>query len=255
MERLLKNNRLREFLSVHKIKGVLFDFDDTLIFTSEIFRYYMRQFSSNLISECPNLNFKGFLNFLEDTNNNSYKNHAVNPKRWLNVINTISQRLNFDGDKYKFLLHEYDKTIMQIYRTVPRIIPGAKETVYQFSCAGMQTALITHADEVWTQFKLSATGFDNFFPPNRVFVVDQDKHKGPEDWLCAVRSMGLLPEEIIAFGDSLPGDIRAAKSIGVSVCVWLPSEWVMYNDGNVPEGVITVEEGIGHAIEKLIENT
>ncbi len=128
---------------------------------------------------------------------------------------------------------------------------GAIEALSAFQATGRDLGIVTHANRPWTDFKLQATGIGPFFG-EKVSVVDEDRHKGPEDWEQGVAMFpGVRPDQVIVFGDSLPGDIRASASIGVKRRVWVPSSWVMYNSGEVPEGTIRVDGGIGRVVEAL----
>ena len=66
-------------------------------------------------------------------------------------------------------------------------------------------------------------------------IVNEDKHKGEEDWLEAIEDMDVLPEECLILGDNLGGDIIPASKIGAR-SMWLHNgNMVVYETGKVPE--------------------
>jgi len=237
---------LRERLNEWGISVAEFDFDDTLIKTEVLFTTQMRSFVAQTVGKLGGPDVDEVWRRLEEVNNQAFRELAVNPKRW----ETVVQRMEEAFPEGRGVFVEALPTLMRIYKIIPELHDRAVETVGAFREAGVGIGMVTHANREWTDFKLDGLDLRNYF--DRIHVVDENKHKGPEDWAEAIAEFGVSPEQAIVVGDSLPGDIRASAAIGVKHRVWVPSKWVMYNSGEVPEGTIKVE-GIGK-VPAVLEN-
>ena len=243
---MIPDMNLKERLNSWDIRVALFDFDDTLVKTAEIFGVQMRAYVAQVLQRLGTYEFDAVFAILEEVNNAAYKRYAVNPRRWGTVAEEMESRFPEAGGSFVGCL----PILMQIYTVVPELQQGAIETLEQFRASGVGLGMVTHAGQEWTNFKLAATGVGKYFG-TQVWAVDQDRHKGPEDWLKGVEMFGVDPGQVLVVGDSLPGDIRASAGIGIKKRVWVPGSWVMYNSGEVPEGTIRVDEGIGRVVEAL----
>lgn len=240
------SERLKEWLNNHKINVVLFDLDDTLIITRDIFQKQMRRFIEFASALLPDCDATDLWSNLEQINDNAFKTFAVTPKRWAVVVERMSELY---GSRSREVFRQGLPILMEIYKILPKFHEGALPALEQFSSTGIAMGLVTHANEDWTNFKLEGLNLRHYF--RHILIVDQDKHKGLEDWQKAIELFEAKPENALVIGDSLPGDIRAAASIGVKHLLWIPSQWRMYNFGEIPEGTIKIE-GIGKIVETLI---
>lgn len=133
----------------------------------------------------------------------------------------------------------------------PSYFPGTISTLETFKATDRPRGLLTHAEEKWTNIKLVGLNLTGYF--DKVKCVRVDKFKGPEDWLAAIQDFEVPPENVLAVGDSIKGDILAAHAVGVRYKVLIPTPWSVYNIGheNLPEGTIKVEN-IGQVVEAII---
>lgn len=226
---------VREKFKQKGIKVILFDFDDTLIYTSELFKKFMDKFVVK-VSEETGLSWEQVDMDLRRINDEEFKTMGVNPLRWKEVV----IRMSNEGDGYGESPVRNLDILMKIYFTDPRVREGAETILEIIKRAGIRMALVTHANVEWTKRKLESTGLADYFEV--ILVVDENRHKGAEDWLEAVLSMKVLPKDCLALGDSLPGDIVSADSIGAKT-MWLHngSTWSMYRTGTVPEGTVHLD--------------
>lgn len=237
---------LRERLNRWGVGVVEFDFDDTLVRTEVLFATQMRGFVAQTMVRLGGRDMDEVWNKLEEVNNQAFRELSVNPKRWETVVARMEKA--FPEGRGVFV--EALPILLGIYETLPELHDGAIETVEAFKMAGVRVGMVTHANKEWTNFKLNGLELREKF--ERVHIVDENKHKGPEDWALAIGEFGVTPDQVLVIGDSLPGDIRASASIGVSHRVWVSSKWVMYNSGEIPEGTIRVS-GIGK-VPMVLEN-
>lgn len=231
----------RENLGRMGIEAVLFDLDDTLIYTSEIFRYWMNQYATEVV-RVMGVSAKGGFAALGDEklrerlrviNDEEYLVSGVNPMRWREVVARL-------GDEYggHRALVESLPILMKIYTTVPRRREGAKQLLELGRGIGIKQGLVTHANVEWTYWKIQKLGWWNYF--DSVTIADENKHKNIEDWRRAMTALGVDPEHCLVVGDSLKGDVQAGSKLGAKT-VWLPSPWSMFREGEVP--IETMEIG------------
>jgi len=238
------NMELRESLSRLGIKGILYDLDDTLIYTSEIFAACMQEYTAK-VSEETGLEYELISKTLQTINDEEYKTKGVSPKRWDSVVDRMAVIFEGHGES---VLGNLD-ILHKIYTLEPRIRPGARTTLRTMSEAGAKQGLITHANVEWTHRKLDLLGlWDNF---QTVVIVDENGHKGPENWKLAMDNLELKPEECLVIGDSLSGDIIPGASLGART-MWLnnASSWSVYRVGQVPESTLTID-GVSDLLSTL----
>lgn len=93
-------------------------------------------------------------------------------------------------------------------------LPGLREFVARAREAGLRTALVTNAPRENTLAVLRALDLDNIFDP---IVLAEDVGAGkpdPAPYRAALESLGLAPEQALAFEDS-PSGITAAVKAGI----------------------------------------
>lgn len=216
-------------------KAVLFDFDDTLIFTSEIFNQKIAEFVEMVALE-TGLDLTKVETHLRKINDEMYKKMGVNPIRWQAVVEVMeAEELEYKGSTIRNL-----PVLMGIYAQEPRMRPGAVAILEIMKSCGIKMALVTHANEEWTWRKLESSGIKEYF--ETVVVASEDGHKGVECWQRAMNEMGLQSNECLVVGDSLSGDIIPTAEIGART-MWLHngSTWSMYKVGTVPDSTVHLD--------------
>jgi phosphoglycolate phosphatase-like HAD superfamily hydrolase len=241
-----KRAQLREWVGKKNINLVLFDFDDTLIKTAEIFVAKMGEFVS-IVSDSCGLSSEEVHEALVRLNNSLYAVHSVDPTRWDAVVEKMCE--TYAGHDRE-VFWEARKKLNEIYRVVPRVNEGALELLQDVKGIGIKTGLVTHAGEEWTNFKLEALNMGHFF--DRIKMVPVREFKNKIHWEEAILGFGIDPHEVLVLGDNLAGDIEAAKQVGVKRLIWIPSPWSVYRgDGNTPDGVVKVDR-IDQAMDAIL---
>ncbi len=87
----LKERNLKERLDRWGIKVALFDFDDTLIKTSEIFGVQMRAYIGQIMARLGTQEFDEVFAVFERINNEQFKKFAVNPNGWASVADEMGR--------------------------------------------------------------------------------------------------------------------------------------------------------------------
>lgn len=241
-----RRGRLAEWMSEHGVKAVLFDLDDTLLSTSPLIRELEDRYVTYVVSQQPELSPHDVLKTLRNEDTSVFMTHSVSKARWSALAHRL---IDTYGPETEDAFHKGLAIFMSLYSTVPRMLPGALDTVQAFRCAADKMGVVTHADEYWTSLKLHKTGLSTFF--DQVYVVPDDDHKNEDHWLKAINKLGVKPHEVLVIGDSVSGDITAAAHAGVKHLVLVPSQWSPYDAGVVPHGTIAVT-GIDRVVDALI---
>lgn len=240
--------KLTSWLGANGIEVVLFDLDDTLLNTHPIFDRQIDAFIALAVSRLPEYQFKSLLEMLKEINDQAFRTHGVNPNRWETVVVQMGERC---GERAREVFNDGLPTLMEIYQIVPPVLPGAIQMLNLFNQTGVDMGLVTHANQKWTGLKLDNTGLRPFF--QHILVVDEDRHKGSNDWASAASLFDKGPDQGMAVGDNLRGDVIAAAEAGFKKIVWVDKKdgWSMYRSGEVPEGVIVVS-GVGVLSQALL---
>jgi FMN phosphatase YigB (HAD superfamily) len=88
-------------------------------------------------------------------------------------------------------------------------------------------------DLSWTEIKLWKCGIRRYFEV--VYVANEHRLKGVEDWQMGASLLSLPPERLMGFGDSIGGDIVPMKELGIRAMA-VKARWKRSN-GDLPEGV------------------
>lgn len=232
-----------KFVSLN-IKVVLFDLDDTLIHTQELFKKYMDEYVE-FVSRDSGLSKDKVRSDLERLNNEEYKKVGVNPERWV----VVAQRMRDEEIGYSNTPIDNLGTLRKIYEDPPRVKSGVMALLTILKESGVRMSLVTHANEDWTWRKLKNTDLAKYF--EIIKIVDENRHKAAGDWLEVVDQMEVLPSETLILGDSLGGDIIPGASIGART-MWLHtgSTWSMYRTGEVPVETVQLDD-VGQLLSAL----
>lgn len=225
---------VKEKLKELEIEGILFDLDDTLIYTSEIFIMFMQNYASEVAGKIG-VNAGEMMGALQEINDEEYKAMGVNPKRWAAVVEKLAKRFEH-GEKE---IVDNLNILMNIYSVEPRMRTGVKTLLEIYRASGIKMGLVTHANVEWTKFKLDKLGLWEYF--DQVIIVDENGHKKVDDWKKGMDLLEVSPEKCLVVGDSLGGDIRPGNELGART-VYLPSPWSVYRQGEVPERTAMINE-------------
>lgn len=243
---------LKDMMGAHGFCAIGFDFDDTLIYTHRVFSQHFREFRDRIAWMFPGLDMAEFKARFTEANDFVFHTYGVRTDRWSEVTSLLAQTYEDSEIREEIVRHGFLFDL--IYQTVPQIKPGVTKTLDALQTAQVDMALITHANEEWTYFKLKETGLNKYFPNGRVAIVDEKGKKDQDGWNMALNSIGFQPQETIVVEDNL-SSIRAARGLGVGMSVWVNYEegWNIYRQGELPEGVTKIEE-MDQLIGALIDN-
>jgi len=225
---------IKEKMSKLGIDGVLFDLDDTLIYTSEIFIRFMEMYAIEVAGKIG-VETGELMNALQEINDEEYKSMRVNPKRREAVVEKLAK--HFDRGE-KEIVDNLD-ILINIYSIEPRMRTGVRTMLKILKESGVKMGLVTHANVEWTKYKLDRLGLWNYF--DQVIIVDENGHKRADDWKKGMDLLGVIPERCLVVGDSLGGDVRPGDELGART-VYLPSPWSVYRQGGIPTRTVVINE-------------
>ena len=215
------------------ISGLLFDLDDTLLETTA----YMKERKLALAIWAAGklgLPLDLVMDELDEAAHEAYDVLHVSAERWVLAVQLTAIKLT--GDSYA--LNEGIGLIQELFFDSPEIISGIHPVMNLFEQTGIKMAVVTHAPSTlpwsdWTWIKLQKTGLDRYF--SQVWIADESKPKGIEDWRGAADLLQVPCENILGFGDNVNADGLPMLSLSMRVIMVEP-KWRKSN-GDLPAGI------------------
>ncbi|MBL7078133.1 HAD family hydrolase [Candidatus Shapirobacteria bacterium] len=234
--------RTKKWLKQRGIEWVIWDLDDTLLETYELFVAKIDKFYKSVCGRLPSgLSQEDFRKIIYKIIARVRKRRSVNPIFWQDVIEQLANKY---PDVEPNVFSDNLSVLLEVYQEASALVPNALEVLKIFRKTKIKMAVLTHASQEWTDIKLKTHGLSKFFKD--VFTASIDDFKGTKHWQEAIASLGVDPKKVLVVGDSVEGDIRAARKAGVKHLVYVGSSWDLHARGEMPERVIEVEnlEGI-----------
>jgi len=236
------------------IEHFLFDGDDTVWATIEIFRRFMSNCCDYLALNVPALTRDEWEERMQEVNDAMFKTHSVNPIRWKYVMAEIAR----ENVLLTSVKNRATEILMQIYQTPPRFLDGAEEGLGFIKRSGISFGVVTHANRHWTRQKYEWLQLSRFLDWDDVYVVDENGHKTEESWRQAIEYFHTRPERCAVVGDSPRSDINPASMIGVEHRFLIKNQferWPIHDQPVAPGTVMIpdIRELIGLGGEYLIE--
>jgi len=224
------SDREQQFLWWCKKEGIerfLFDLDDTICSTREIFKSAIEEVCDLLSSTDRSLGKDEWRNEVKAINNRLFEKVGVNPNRWNLLVDELSEKYKLAND----IGDELRKVFQGIYLKPPSMKEGAEEGLMFIKRAGLAIGIVTHANREWTLRKYEWLNLGIIVGWEEIFLVDENFHKTEKAWLEAIEYFGLKPETCAVVGDSPRTDINPAKRAGVRHCFLVEGQdlWEIHN--------------------------
>ena len=212
------------------LSAVLFDFDGTLVDTTEMIHQSMRHATSSVLGR-DDLSREALL---------------------ANVGRPLPRQMELlDAEKAELLLEAYRSHHEQHHDALIREFPGVEESLSRLQAAGIKVAIVTSKRRPSVEMAL-----DNFPTLRNVvdrFVTMEDttEHKPhPEPLLRGLELLGGVPKERAAYVGDSPFDVEAAKAAGItSVAV----SWGAFSEDRLREAEPDhLVPDIGSAVDVLL---
>jgi len=130
------------------------------------------------------------------------------------------------------------------------IMPGVMRCLNEGKSKGLQLGIASSSSRSWVDEHLQRLGILGYFDKICTSENVQKVKPDPALYLCAIQQMGLLPEETIAFEDSLNG-VQSAKYAGL-FCVAIPNQITNHLDFSLADLLLPSLEQL--SLEQLINN-
>lgn len=168
-----KELRFNQWCQQNNIKLFLFDLDDTICRTKEVFWEQLDKLAKLLHQNSPNTSFDEWKAIVNETNNRFYQTEGVNPKRRFSVITDLANRFSLPENIQQQSLN----LLSQIYTTPVQWLPGAQDGL-NFVRAHTPVGIVTHANRDWTWQKYQWLGLAEYLPWDHVYIVNEGvKHR------------------------------------------------------------------------------
>jgi pyrophosphatase PpaX len=195
------------------LRAALFDFDGTLVDTTEMIHQSMRHAASTVLDR-------------DDIPRETLLANVGQP--------LPHQMALIDAEKAGLLLEAYRRHHEENHDALIREFPGIEESLSRLRSAGIKVAVVTSKRQISVEMALKN------FPDLRnvvdgfVTIEDTTEHKPhPEPLLRGLELLGDVPKEEAAYVGDSPFDVEAAKAAGLtSVAV----SWGAFPEDRLREG-------------------
>ncbi|PRR69693.1 HAD family hydrolase [Neomoorella humiferrea] len=176
--------------------GVLFDFDGTLVDTTELV-------------------IKSFQHTLKPYLGRTVKPEEVYPYFGIPLRDGLLAFMPDRPELVNEMIEVYRRFSEEHFDDLVRLCPGVREGLEYLKAAGIKLGIVTSRVRDTTLYGLRLFNLKDFFPVV-VTMEDVGSHKpDPEPVLRGVELLGLSPAAVAMIGDS-PHDIMAARAAGVT---------------------------------------
>lgn len=186
------------------IQAIIFDFDGLILDTeTPEFESWKEQFEA----AGTTLSLKEWADCI------GRASHFFDPIKLLEEKTATKQ----NAEKLKKTLKK--KTIQKIAQTP--ILPGVIERIHEARQMNLGLAVASSSEFEWVEFHLTQRNLKHYF--ESVICRDhvENAKPSPDLFLKACRTIGVAPQNALAFEDS-PNGVRAAKAAGM-ICVAVPN--------------------------------
>lgn len=222
-----------------KIRGFLFDLDDTFLKTSEYMERHNDEFCS-YVSSLTGVNVEVVREIFEAASHESFELLYVSHERWELAVRITEAKLGLPLG----MLQEGVGILQKLFYGSPEMIEGVRPILDLFAATRRKMAVVTHATNFpapenlsWTETKLKLNGLTRYF--EGVYIAHANGHKGEEDWAAGAAMLSLPYENLMGFGDSVGSDIIPMTNLGIRAMA-VRARWKR-SRGVLPEGVRLID--------------
>lgn len=201
-------NLLKEALGKREISWILTDGDGTIFDTVYVFRKHMGEYAS-FIAGCVNQPQSLVYDFLTEALSHLRAEFSVHPSVMYEAARITAKRFAVEQIKAE----PYLDKLLTVYQIAPPLFDGAYEAIQKFRSTGIPIALVTHADQKWTDNKCALNGLHDAFAAK--FCFPSYGIKGEDEWRHTLTYLNVDARKVIVIGDSWSSDIRPALANGV----------------------------------------
>ena len=246
-ESVVMQKKLKKKLQDLGVTVFIFDMDETIYKTKDLFDKYISEFRDYVASvfeaeelsidaeefklaferEEVNCYLSGSANLLENTKIILSK---IFPERYLKFLNKdkiedLDEEQLVKIEKVLELLLA-QTALNKIYNHVPEFLPGVEGMLKTLHGSELELGFCTHSGQAWGELKLEP--IKAFFNEDCDFYLNSialDQKKDASSWADSLEAMNKNPEEAIVIGDNPISDILSAFEVGVRKMIFInPNE-------------------------------
>lgn len=214
-----------------KIKGILFDLDNTLIDFMKMKRMACSEAASAMIGAGLEMEFAQLEKELFDY----YLNYGIEGD--YPFTDFLKERKSYSDEILASAMNAYHRTKNAFLEPYPGVIPIFIKLIKQ----GIKIGIITDAPTLKAHLRIDAMKLRGFFD----VVITEAKKPDPKGFLEAAKKMKLTPQEVMMVGDWPEKDMVGAKNAGLITC------FAKY--GHTVGSIETEPDHIIHRIEDLLQ--
>lgn len=179
------------------IRGVIFDMDGVLLDSEPLHHSAVNELLC--ADGCKPLSFEDYVPYMGTTDDYTWTD--------------LARRFGLPQPAEAYV-ERYNGVVLDLYRSRAEIAPGARELLDELTRRGLGLAVASSSRRQWVEVCLETLGIRDLF--NIVISGEMVEHSkpNPEIFLLATRSLGLAPDECLAFEDS-PNGVAAAVAAGI----------------------------------------
>lgn len=240
--------------SFHNIKGVFFDFYNTLVSVKdyegaiknfkEVRKFILKEYSDiqTILPAAAKLRKSYFRKIKEELSLAKWEHYDINlEKIWEQIL--VSE----DIIPSEFFLSDTGRNFLKILLGVFRssalrhfyLFPEVKDSLKILKNNNIKICILSDAQQVYIQKEIEKTGIAQYVD---CFIISSEyRYRKPakEFFQLGLDAAGLLPEEAVFVGDDLYRDIFGAKQAGMKT-IYKPSKYgTAYYRECIPDEVIT----------------
>jgi len=198
-----------------KIKTIIFDLDDTLIKTSQLYNQARKEFS--LLMEKSGFKKEEALAKLDEIDIKNIRQHGFAKERYPHSLGKTYEY--FSQKNGKEINAELKKKIeevgWQVFKQIPELVDGVYR-VLDILSAKYFLILATLGDPQVQEKKVQLCGLKKYF--SEIYVL---KHKNVEEYQNILKEHNLNKKETWIVGNSVRSDLNPGIKLGVN-CILIP---------------------------------
>ena len=187
------------------LSAALFDFDGTLVDTTELIHQSLRHAAREVLGR-------------EDFSREALLRNVGRPlPRQMEAILVESGMAEGEAERVEELLQVYRLYNEENHEALIREFPGVEDALARLQSAGVETAVVTSKRRASVELALRSFPRLGAVVTRFVTMEDTTQHKPhPEPLLTGLELLGNVPKEEAAYVGDSPFDVAAAKAAGLT---------------------------------------
>ena len=240
-----------------RVRGILFDFDNTLVPTTEADLYAFETVKNKLfeffaVEDAENIASK-FQTLVTKISTWPPEDFKLGDHQWR--IKLWEKALSCESDVICDSKKPSAASMYEIWRTArleKMVITDEIGSLILELAKTYKIAIVTNSAPIIQREKLAACGAEKFF--ETIVISGEQPHPKPHPSIfhTACSLIDVPPESCIMIGDSLSHDVRGGINAGLMASVWIKLEGTTWNEGDPkPDFIMNSVLSLPNLLDKL----